>query len=449
MKNHISESYRSVLTLFLLILLWLITTNTQAQFSAYHGILFPYDNPSKVIYSAGSLTYALPDYSLNIQNNPVNSMMIEFPQVFTSFDQDISKYTISDYIYDAPNPQQLEPIPTKYSLYPSFVSAVLPIKSFKKKFVIAAYLAKINFPEREVATSGAWNSIPYQKKGNVWNASVGISHNLPYNTSVGISLSKWMGSWKFENDKSHSIFFSGKFRYIGNILNLGILKQYKRVSLSFIYHSPSTLMKTENVFLNRFGQNTKHEIQQHFNGAFKVGGAYHWNEKITLSAGYRYQARFSMQDQLKTEGSDNIKIKEEYGRSHQLSIAGEYIINHKNRKYPVFLAYWTDWLPSTPETIPKSIENHNVTYNRYHIQGFQFLYIENHANRSNNLAFGIRFPFYFTKIHLTGQWQQNRVFVLNYINCGCAAPILSKENFNAKKSTFMLGIGVSYAFKKE
>ena len=428
-----------------------------AQFSPYHGIVFPYDNPNNIIFSAGGITHAAPDYTLNVQSNPVSPILVRSPKIFLSFSRRILKYKENNYSQDHYIPVKSPEWPNEYNSFPNRFSGVLPIKLFKKGTAIAISINKINSPENPVLTTNlSKDYINYQREGEVWIIAAGISSKLSDDVQVGLSLSKWLGGWEYGNNEER--FYTkttGKLLYYGNILNFGVIKNIKKFSLSFIYHTPTKLMHSENVLLKwgrtgRFG--VEHDIQQHFNGAFKFGLAYHWNERFTLSTGYRYQAKFSIRDKIKVEADrkETIHTKEEYGRSHQISISTEYIARFVNYKFPVFIACWADYLPSTPEILPKYLGDYYINRMDDYLFGFQFLTVDESSNVSKNIAFGIQLPLSFLNLYLVGQYNQNSIHIFNNINSPWVSSFWwPSDSFDVKKSTFLFNIGVSCTFGKQ
>ena len=171
------------------------------SFSAYHGIVFPYDNPNNVFFSAGSYTYSSPDYSGNIQNNPVSISQFKYPQITINFNQNISKYKIYDFMpFEKENSSSLQ---SKYNVYVGFLSSSIPIKIKSKIFSIGIIINKIECPEHEIWMSSNESRFNFQhyREGYPWNASIGIGLELPFNMDIGFSWSKWFGSWNWREKK--------------------------------------------------------------------------------------------------------------------------------------------------------------------------------------------------------------------------------------------------------
>ena len=423
--------------------------NLNAQLSAYHGILFPYDNPNSVVYSTGSLTYAAADYSANIQSNPVSFSFIQNPQIFLIFNHEISRYYITDIkinktLFNNGNNEKEKKLDPKYKLYPRFISCTLPINLDKHSIFLSASLNKIQMPEHEVwLTSNKYPGLDpkldfhHQRDGQVWNASMNIGYQLPLNINLGITWSKWFGSWHwYDNNTSHSVIGEGKFKYNGNNFSIGLLKKYKSHSISISYYTPLSLMEADDISIYNMGE-INYAIQQKFNGAFKVGIAHQVNDKLKFAYGYRYQNNFSMSKielYPSTEGLTLRETKDEYSSSHQIALACEYIFYCKGKKLPIFVTYWADWLPKRHGSSGLNIYQDFIP--KYHYR-LPELY--------ENIAAGICFPFYFFNIHLTGQLNFHPIRVIYFP--GMYSNRDSPLSFDAKRMRFLFNLGVSYAFK--
>lgn len=425
----------------ILLVFYVILTNVlHAQLSPYHGIVFPYDSPNRVVYSAGSLTYATADYSANIQNNPVSFSFIKKPQIFLIFNHDISRYYLTSIrvnrlFYNQEKSKTLHP---KYNFYPRFISYTLPLNFAHQSIFLSASLNKIQTPEHEVwMTDHEYTDLNFhhQRDGHVWNASINIGCQLPLNVNLGITWSKWFGSWHWhDHNTSHSIIGEGKFKYNGNNFSIGLLKKFKGISISFNYHAPFTLMKTDDIFIKWRSNEEKYNLQQKFDGAFKLGIAYQLNDKLTLSLGCRYQNKFSMKKTMKRNFL-NDKQKDEYGSSQQIALACEYIMYCNGKKLPIFLAYWANWLPKT---------NSQPFQFQY---GYQIYTTNDHSKLNNNIIIGICYPLYLLNIHFSSQLNICSIHAYNQLVPPWSCAGLTSSNFDAKKMSVIFNLGVSYAFK--
>lgn len=422
-----------------------VVKSLHAQLSPYHGIVFPYDNPNRVVYSAGSLTYAALDYSANIHNNPVSFSFVQKPRLFVIFNQEVSRYYITginkDFFLNG-NIKKEKGLDAEYELYPRFISCVLPLNIAKHRIFLSASLNKIRKPEHEVWLQG--NEYPgldpeldfhHQRDGHVWNASINIGYVLPFNINLGITWTKWFGSWHwYDYNTPNSVIGEGIFKYNGNNFSIGLLKKYKNQIVSISYHTPLSLMEADDISIESRGE-YKYTLQQKFNGALKIGIGFILNDKTTLSFGYRYQDKFSIRKTMFWHaGSDMVaETIDEYGSAHQIAIACEYIVHCKGNKLPIFLTYWADWLPKEHEVgEPIIYQDFSPDYH-YH---FPELYA--------NIAAGISFPFYSFNIHFASQLN---IFPIETIYFPYRYNTYPPLSFNAKKMSVVFSLCVSYDFR--
>ena len=421
--------------------------NLHAQLTPYHSILFPYDNPNSVVYSAGSLTYAIADYSANIQNNPVSFSFVQKPRLCVIVNQEFSRYYITgintNFFHDGHNEKEKK-LDTIYELYPRYISCILPLNLSAHKIFLSASLNKIQKPEHEV-----WlpcNQYPgldpeldfhHQRDGHVWNASINIGYQFPLNISLGIAWSKWFGSWRwYDYNTSQSVTGECEFKYNGNNFSIGLLKKFKRHLISISYHTPLSLMEANDISIKNRGE-YKYTLQQKFNGALKLGIAFILNDKTTLSFGYRYQDKFSMRKKVVWHAGSEMffETSDEYGASHQIAVACEYIVYCKGKKLPIFLACWADWLPKESGAGAPAIYQYFSPDYHYHSPE---LY--------ENISAGISFPLYLFNIHLTSQLSFYPIEAIYFPYMRSTYPPLS---FNAKKLSVIFSLGISYDFNSE
>ena len=384
------------------LLLLAFQSNLYAQLSAYHGILFPYDNPNGAIHSIGDLTYARPDYSSNIQNNPVGTVFFDRPKFFISYNLSISRY--EDTGLYTPDFEWIELIDRRRNHKKNSsmsISGLLPFKLFNKRFGAVLSLNKINTPESELYIKSVKIqdlNFSNHREGNVWNCSIGMSCRLPLGIDLGLSWTKWFGSWRWKDENaSGRISGEGRYQYDDHVWNFGVQKKIKDISICFIFHTPFTLMKADDVILKLGNTIDNYSLKERFNGAYKIGIDCRCSNQLSLSVGYRHQRQFSMQI---VRNSYLEKVKEEYGSSDQISLAGEYVLHFKNLKIPLSIAYWVNWVPKTPDHVPhlktgEDFFNYYVDYGLsfvdYH--SYQFLDIDDDTNLRHNIFIGLNFPF--------------------------------------------------------
>lgn len=441
---------KKLLTLYGLCLF--LTNNLYAQLSPYHGIVFPYDNPNRAVYSAGSLTYAAADYSANIQNNPVSFSYIQRPQIFLIINQDISRYYLTDIkinknLFNNGNNVKEKNLNPGYKLNPGFISGTLPLNIANQRIFLSASLNKIQMPAHEIwLPSSKYPGLPpeldfhHQRDGRVWNGSINVGCQLPLNVNLGITWSKWFGSWNwYDHNFSQRIIGKGSFKYHGDNFGIGLLKKNTNLSICFCYYTPLTLMKADSILIKNMCE-MSYTLRQKFNGAFKFGVASQLADKLILSVAFRYQNNFSVKEIMlypTIEGLALLDTKYEYSSSYQIAMACEYIVCFKTKKVPIFVSYGANWLP---KLLKKGLNVWQLTYRNVYQE------FSKNSLLSHNFAVGIHFPFHLLNIHLASQLNIDPIQAIYLPNN--YSHIFSPMSFNAKRLNFMFHFGVSYKFKK-
>ncbi len=250
-----------------------------AQLSPYQGIVLPYDSPNRVGLSVGSAKSALSNYAADVLSNPAGISFLQHPQFLVSFNQSIYNYEVG---FDLNN--ESIPSSTEYRFNPGYFSGSMPLSFLPNRFVVAASVNKIQSPEIELMqASNVVNSLiimQQSRKGNVWNATLGISVQPVDDFSVGVSWTKWFGTMTWHDAQVSqdtlmgNIFSDREFEYVGNSFNVGLLKQFNRLSIGLVLYSPFTLMKSHDYKYTLMDMENVFDIEQHFNGAAKMGVAY-------------------------------------------------------------------------------------------------------------------------------------------------------------------------------
>ena len=378
----------------LLLAIW--STNIFAQISAYHGIVFPYESSSRLPQSIGGITTAIPDFISAAQINPAGLAINIIPQVSIHFGQNLTRYKMDSDLPDKPTSLN------EYNFYNGLFSGSIPIDLFHIKAVFAISANKIHTPEFEIweALNEINNQpIHHSRKGSVWNTTFGIGGKVTDGLSYGLSMTKWFGHWSWHDEiETGYINGEGKFKYSGFSFTLGLLQQFRKISLAVAVHTPFTLMKSENVRIKSWFGEDIHHIEQYFKGAARFGIAYHLNPQLILAAGYRYQGNILLNDRVDSLSFESFEDK--YGPSHQISLGGEYIFNFDKIDLPVFLAYRTSWMRDTQ---------------RNYLPGYQILSITNGKDLSHEIVMGLNLFFKSYGIYFTTQWNSSPIQVLNEI----------------------------------
>jgi len=331
--------------LFALVMVFLIGSNESlAQLSAYHGIVFPYDNPNRQLLTSGGFNAAIPDIFSGIQINPAGLSNFTTPRVSAVFRQVLKKDNIS-FKEDGTSVSS-----KKTQFYPGGITGLLPVGSFRQPFIFTLsvnYIPAPEFDHYDALEKAKQIQFYHRMTGNVWNSSLGISRCLFNNFHLGLSVTKWLGNWTWQDSTRYfNAVGSGKFNYSGTHVTLGMLYQLKDLRIGLTLYSPFTLMVSSRTYTWNWLDDISHTIEQKFNGGARIGVAYRINPRLSFGAGYRYQNQITMSDQTDNEYFG--KVVSRYNESHQLSITLERIMQIKTLSIPVFLAYQGTMMPESP-----------------------------------------------------------------------------------------------------
>jgi len=370
-----------------------------AQLSAYHSIVFPYEQRFLAGKSLGGASVAVPDYVPDARGNPAGLVFTETIQFFAAINAERIEYR-PDYEYKYL--QISENVYSQNQFYPSQFSFAVPFRLFNKKTTIAVSLNKLNSPEIEtldIQKITKNSGFIHNRSGNVWTSSLGISTLLAENFSLGLSWTRWNGNWKWQDEQYRNVEYNlnaisgaGNYKYNGSSFNLGLMKQFHKLSIGLVVNSPFTLMKAENVQIKLWGPIEENNLEQRFNGAVSAGIAYQLFRKFRLGLGYRYQDDFMIKNvpDIYTE-----KNETKYSNSHKVSIAGEYTFNISSLQIPFFLVYNGQWLPLTLDSNP----------------GYEFLTISKDNRFQNNAVMGVNMYYKSIGFHFMTLWQQYSIYV--------------------------------------
>jgi len=343
--------------IFLLSVILCINTGF-AQLSAYHGIVFPYEQQTLAGKSLGGASVAVPDYVPDARGNPAGLAFSENIQFFAGINTQRDNYKL-DYQFPAMGDAQKSKLTyTRNQFFPSNFSLAIPFDLKNKKAAVTLSVNKINIPE--IATM----DIPeikrdldydYTSNGDIWNSSLAAGIKLNENLSVGFSWTKWFGKWNWETeniivyDSTYSKNTAqGTHEYSGNSFSLGVVQRIHKLSIGLVLHSPFTLMKADKVIPDFWLPSDIVNMEQQYKGAVSVGLAYRVSQFSRIGLGYRYQDKFTIQETPDWEDAKPINF--EYSNAHKVSISGEYAFHIFSLRVPVFLTYSGQWLPVSEES---------------------------------------------------------------------------------------------------
>ncbi len=319
-------------------------SQTFAQISAYNGIVYPYD--SEHTQTLGGIINAVPNHFSGIQSNPAGLTFFKNPKLSLSMHYNRSNDILK-------NDWEDKNINFSTSdIYPGAISGSIPVKILNKNIVFALSYNKIEKPVFEI-----WDALneveqvqaDHSRKGNVGNVNIGFGTNFNKNFSIGFGITKWIGNWEWTDEISTDISGNGKFQYSGSNFTLGTLHHFNKISIGVTIHSPFTLMKSNNIFITTWYGDETYDINQYFKGAAKLGIVYNLNPQFILGIGYYFQNNFVMK--IKSDNSELEEVKNNYGKSHQISIGSEFTFIFDEFQLPVFLTYQPTWTPEIKNDI--------------------------------------------------------------------------------------------------
>jgi hypothetical protein len=363
-----------------------------AQISAYHGIVFPYDARSRQLLTFGEISAAIPDAISGLQINPAGLIYFQNLQFHAALHQEMIKDKLDFNGADSSGAN------SDHHFYPSGASGSLPFNMFGKEIVVAItgnYVPSAEFDLWETLIENELLQYEHTQAGNVWNTSFGVSSCLFDNLSIGISMTKWWGSWSWQDGIILNYANgTGEFKYSGSSFTLGLMHRFKNISLGLSLYSPFTLMKSKQIRIMQGVIETANDMEQYFTGAARFGILFRANPQLTFGAGYRYQGRIVINDQTDSEYLGN--VKNTYGESHQISLGIEQTLIFKTRQLPIFMAYQGTQMPK--------VQN-RFFYDQY----FSF---QNEKNFSHNVILGSNIQFRSLGLYLSTQWNYRPIKVI-------------------------------------
>jgi hypothetical protein len=350
-RQNIKTIFYKLIPFFLIFALFSAKENF-AQSSIYHSIIFPYDLRGSVTQTMGGISAAQPDFISGAQINPGGLSFFNKGRLFLGMAQ--------KFIRIKQKPLQSQDSFSKdLSMIPAQFSASIPFKMIGRQNTVSISANKIDSPEYEVLENISENSFAdfYERNGSVWKTDLGISSQLFKNLGVGLSWTKWFGTWRWNDEtQPNRINNQEEYLYNGSSFTLGVMKRWKKTSIGLALYSPFTLMKTKTTYLPWEGFESKFRISQKFKGGGRVGVVFQFNPQFKIGAGYRYQ------DKILIEALDenDYLIQNYSGKSHQVSLALEFSLLLKRMHIPLFVSYQITKIPD--------IEGDTFIYQTYSFQ---------------------------------------------------------------------------------
>jgi hypothetical protein len=365
-----------------------------AQLSVYHGVIFPYESSGRLPQTVGGVSVAVPDFISGAQSNPAGLAFYQSPLVYANLHLRRLKLT-SDF---ASNGQS---IALKSCTGGGQFSGLIPVRLFGKKMVFAFSALKIDAPEFEnIPMASEADHVKYTRTGTVWNTTLGISSRLFNHLTAGVSVTKWFGQWKWQDEFTPPIPYltgNGTYKYTGINLSAGLMHQFDRFSWGMAIHSPFTLMKCYPERSTITSENFYH-YEQKFTGMVSVGISYRFYPQFLWTAGFCFQNKMSVKEIVRNGKNTATLFVEKFGGSHQANLGGEYVIKFRQVRVPVFLAYRAIWLPKTENSQSDIYE----------------LFSSGEKKKiSHSVIAGLNLEYQSYGFYLTTQWNSSKVDVLS------------------------------------
>jgi len=366
----------------------------QAQTFAYHGIVFPYETSNRNSLTIGGIINAIPDQFSGAQANPGGLAFFKRPSVAVNYGLKMSRYQVNHEFSQESSDH------TRFNNFPGFLSATLPISFWDKKIVFGFYGQHLASPEVELWDEFEWDALSqvnHNRSGNVWNTNFALSSMVFKNLGVGLNVSKWFGSWAWQDKIDSENSGSGTFNYSGTSLALGLIYQWSKINLGLTLHSPFTLMSSNDTRIENwfFNIQTRH-IEQKFDGAVRIGLVYHFSPQTQVGIDYRWQGKIYINNKF----ADNTlnAYEETYGISHQFSVAAHHDFKWSLLYLPVFIAYQMSLMPVTEHIS---------------IRDYQRIGIDEKENIRHSISTGLNILYDSYGIYLIANWNQGSITVSN------------------------------------
>lgn len=369
----------------------LIITNTSAQTSAYHSIVFPYDVGNQQIMTAGGVISANPDPVTGIQLNSAGLSFYDNPSIIIGYSIRNSSYSLDYEYYDD------EKLSEKFSRNPGYLSFILPIFMKDKKIVLSGAFQGIGSPEIEI-----WEQIDpdqdliieHSRNGAVSKIDLAISSQIFKQLGLGLGLSKWSGNWFWSDQSELETIGYGRFNYSGTSFNLTSLYQWSKVKIGISYYSPFQLMTSSKISTTNWPLNDFQVLKQNFNGAARFGLIYFIKPGLSIGIDYRWQDKITIENKF----TDRLRTPKtlKYGESHQISTVVDKDFNWRAIKLPLYVGYQYNILPATPDD---------------YTLGYQHIRIRNGHNDQHSVFAGLNLIYKSYGLYLSASWKTGSVYI--------------------------------------
>ena len=387
---------KKIILIFNIIFMGIAQTN--AQTSAYHSIVFPYDVSNNHAMSFGGIISADPDPISGIHLNSAGLAFYDKPVFSSNY---LMNTKIYDFNYDYFDDRNVN---TGLNTNPGFLSVMLPIIISGKKMVISSAIQGVESPEIEI-----WDEIyldqqigvEHSRKGAVSKTDIAISSQLVTDFGIGIGISKWSGTWTWHDQVGIETIGYGTFRYTGSSISLALLYKWSKINLGLTLYSPFQLMTssvTTNYLYFRQIQNQR-DMEQKFDGAARLSLKYSLKPDLYLGIDYRWQDKISIKNKILD--SLNSSFTDSYSKSHQIAIVIGKDFKWHFLKLPLFTAYTMNIKPTTTDNFPG---------------GYQKIKVSDEDKIQHSIHSGVNLLYNSYGFYLSVHWEMGSVQVYDLSN---------------------------------
>ncbi|MBN1408446.1 MAG: hypothetical protein JW956_11685 [Calditrichaceae bacterium] len=384
-------SHLHIFLMLILGALFLLLTDTTAQTSAYHSIVFPYDTDNRLVMTTGGIVSANPDPVTGIQLNSAGLAFYDNPTLFIGYSIRNSSYSLDYEYYDD------KKFSEKFTRNPGYISFILPIFIKDKKIVLSGAFQGIGSPEIEIweqIDSDQDLIIEHSRKGAVSKIDLSISSHIFKQLGIGMGLSKWSGNWSWSDQSDLETIGYGRFNYSGTSFNLTSLYQWSKVKIGILYYSPFQLMKSSKIRTTNWYSNDFQFLNQKFNGAARFGLIYLIKPALSIGIDYRWQDKITIENKY----TDSLRTPNtlKYGESHQIATVLGKDFHWRTIMLPLYIGYQYNILPATPD---------NYTL------GYQHIRIRNGHNDQHSVFAGLNIIYKSYGLYLAAGWKTGSVYI--------------------------------------
>lgn len=353
------------LSVIILMLVFVCNGLLQAQTEPYANMIFPF----KVTQHAGrrmvGATVALRNQIPNVAGNPAGLAKLKQSMLAVGIG------FVYDHFNYKPEIEQtsLTRIKTQTTL-PDLCAASIHFRLFQRDWNLALnYYGKQKplFENCDTPNLENIDQLTMPKESYFKTVALGLGVQVIPHLDFGVGWTYWSGRFTWNSLYLIAIppgYYgeqTGDFNYDGNYWHLGVLSEFRRVSLGAVFYLPQKILTVDAEIV----PDIAYKMNQKFKGAFIFGSTYKLQPHWQVELNYGWQAG-SVYQYAKPE----IQADQNYGASSMFSLGSEYVIKLGNLQLPVSAGYKIIRLPAIPNQQRFFVET--FTVNRNYVQIYQF-----------------------------------------------------------------------------